>query len=245
MHALRVHVLLACTGLALGLSYNFEIDSECPAPSFFWNNRRPLRPDLPFKSSVLPDNALGWHAEAGADSIDVVQSQDILYNEAYEWTKHVPIHHWKYAELAANATEFAELAATRGVRRALNTDAYEQLKCVAVSYTGAVQIPNALDTYLDIGHFEAHVHKTVCASPHTIYSNVTLGNIPVVGSVHLVCVQYLRANTDDTVVTKCKSEYDLPWLLLWFDAESMIYKSYRAEVRASLHQICAKQSGVI
>ena len=166
MHALRVHVLLACTGLALGLSYNFEIDSECPTPSFFWNTRRPLRPELPFKSSVLPHNAPGWHMEAGADSIDAVQSQDILYNEAYEWTKHVPIHHWKYTDLAANVTKYEELTATRGVRRALNTDPYEQLKCVAVSYTGAVQIPNALDTYLDIGHFEAHVHKTVCASPH-------------------------------------------------------------------------------
>ena len=227
LRGLQWAVCMLCASHATAVTYNFEVWTPCPSP--------PVSLDRHLPSMLTPGTV--W----GADP----RSQTTLYNEAYEWTKQVPLHHWN----------FDELPATRRLRRTLGTDPHENLECSHVSYSSVVKIPHTLDAYLDLGHFDAHVNKTVCASAHGVYSQITLSNILVVGSVDIK--SEMRRHTGpvhvgrdkklpagDTVVTTCTATYDLPWYLHWIDANSMIYSSYHRDAQANTHQLCKSQEDV-
>jgi len=217
---------MLCASSVTAIHYDFELRTQCPSAHVATDMSLPSPAWGPHALLSRPLPAPEWSADPN--------SQSTLYNEAYEWTKQVPLQHW----------QFSELPPTRRMRRSLNTDPHENLDCAHVSYSGSVKVPHTLDAYLDLGHFNAHVQKTVCASPTVIYTNITLSNIPVVGSVFIH--SEMRRDKDtahlhhdaNSVVTTCNAKYDLPWYLRWIDANSMIYKSYRADVKASIHQLC-------
>ena len=157
------------------------------------------------------------------------QLKETLYNEAYEWTHETQLLDWNFAALSRpDALTEQNVFVPTG----------SALDCVHVSYRSTVRMPNVLRIYVDIGNFEAHVHKTVCVEANNVYNSITIENIPIIGMVRIFSQMTLE---DEILSTRVHAEFDLAWYLgiLYAAAEKIVRQSYRDDVMGTMHQLCS------
>jgi len=158
-------------------------------------------------------------------------SQDSLYIEAYEWTKHAPLSDWHMQD--ATPEERQRVAAR------LHAPQADSLYCQTVSYQCDIKMPNVLLSYIHIGTFRGAVHKIVCVDTARVYTIVNLSSFPVVNSIEIRSVMSVD-RASETVHVETDAEYAIPWYLEFLTAtsEAILLASYKDEVEETVRQMC-------
>jgi len=160
-------------------------------------------------------------------------SQDSLYIEAYEWTKHAPLSDWQMRDATPEERRRMVLV--------FKTPAgnVPSLYCQSVSYKCDIKMPKVLLSYIHIGTFNGQVHKIICADASRVYTIVNLSSFPVVGDVEIHSELSVDRKTESVHVA-IKAEYDVPWYLTWLTStsEKILLASYNDELLESVKQMC-------
>ena len=172
------------------------------------------------------------HACADLDLMSST-SQDSLYIEAYEWTKHAPLSDWEMRDATPEERKRMVLV--------FNTPSGDvpSLYCQSVSYKCDIKMPKMLLSYIHIGTFNGQVQKIICADTSRVYTIVYLSSFPVVGKIEIHSELVGNRKTESVhVVTD--AQFEIPWYLTWLTAtsEKILIASYYDELLESVKQMC-------
>jgi len=158
-------------------------------------------------------------------------SQDSLYIEAYEWTKHAPLSNWHMRDTTPDERQ--------RVAEVFRTPRGAPLYCQTVSYQCEIKIPEVLLAYIHIGKFRGAVHKVICADAARVYTIIVLSSFLVVNNIEIHSVMSVD-RASETVHVQIEAEYTIPWYLTWLTAtfEAILLASYKDEVEETVRQMC-------
>lgn len=160
-------------------------------------------------------------------------SQEVLYNSAYEWSKHSKIMNWTFERVAHADT--ALLPITLASRQLRLDDSRE---CVLVRYAVRLPTPGFVHGYSAAFSAPVPISKSVCSSAGKVFERTELAGLPMIGNM-LVTSESVFAPGHMRSVSSAVLEPSFALSLFHDKLTAAVKQSWRERTSIAVQQLCA------